>query len=220
MSHGDETVGFILEEKPMTELQKRRQVAKGLQEITQKYKLTSRQSKFIETFVRTGGDRAESLRIAGYNVKNRNSGNVLASNILKNPKIQNALEEYKEVFVGDRRNQIESDVYNILQARANMDVRKFADVLNGTQEEVIEKLKALPDELAPLIDGFELKWYGNSNPKLSVVLKWANREKAIEQLTKLTGLLIEKKEVNHTGNMPTINIAVGVPAKKEARKVN
>lgn len=198
-----------------------------LQRIARTYKLTNNQRLFVKYYVEYNGNRMKALVDAGYSahnkalvtdksnkseaaVKARTSLSVTGSILMKNKKIQKALQEYRESYVAEKKKDIEADVYRIAQTRATYDFRDFADVIVGDNpEEIRGKIKELPIELALCIDSATVKYHGSQAQKFSVDFKFADRDKSIALLSKLTGLMIDKKEVKHEGQqMPTINIAV------------
>ena len=198
-----------------------------LQRIARTYKLTENQRLFVKYYVEYNGNRMKALIDAGYGshnkalvtdknnkseqaVKARTTLSVTGSILMKNKKIQKALQEYRESYVSEKKKDIEADVYRLAQTRATYDFRDFADVIVGdSPEEIAQKLRELPQELAVCIDSMSFKYHGSQAQKFTVDFKFADRQKSIEFLSKLTGLMVDKKEVKHEGQqMPTINIAV------------
>lgn len=197
-------------------------------DVAVKYKLTNMQKIFVKSMVATGGNKVESARLAGYKDGSEDTENFNllsekekqqvtrskltfnASVLLRNEKIVNAIKEYGALYKEDRRDELEHDIYRIAKIRATYDPRKLIDTLVGaTPEEIKEKIQALDEETALCIDGVEFRYYGSNANRFTCTMKWASRDTALTTLSKLSGLMVEKKEVNNIGNaMPTINIAV------------
>lgn len=210
----------------------------ALEQITRTYSLSDRQKWFVYHYVRTGGDRKKSALEAGYSsdkryiiedvtnrsdeaMRARNTLSVTTVNLMKNQKITQAIDEFKNVYNNQQKNEIEDDVYRLAQLRANYDLRKFADVLTGNSpEEVAEKLKHIPEEMAVCIDSVQFKYHGKDADKFTVDFKFADRQKSIEFLSKLTGMMVDRKEVKTESTMPQINIAFIGDNKKQEKKVN
>lgn len=195
-------------------------------DIGRTHGLTSRQRDFVYHYIRTGGDRKKAALEAGYMAETRyiiedvtnksdaasrarNSLHVSASSLLKNKKVKAAIAEFEKIYQTNQRDEIEDDVYRLSKIRANYDIRKFADVMVGeSPEEIAEKLKHIPEEMALCIDSVQFKYHGKDADKFTVDFKFADRQKSIEFLSKLTGMMVDRKEVKNTGNqMPQINIA-------------
>lgn len=210
----------------------------ALDQIVRTYSLSDRQKWFVYHYVRTGGDRKKSALEAGYSadrryliedpmnrsdeaMRARNSLSVSTTNLMKNQKVTQAIAEFKDAFNNQQRNEIEDDVYRLAQLRAKYDLRKFADVLVGdSPEEVAEKLKHIPEEMAVCIDSVQFKYHGKDADKFTVDFKFADRQKSIEFLSKLTGMMVDRKEVKTESSMPQINIAFIGDGKKTEKKAN
>lgn len=207
-----------------------------LDKVARVYRLTDKQKLFVKYYTENGNHRGPALLKAGYQSENReliedksNKGSaatraratlsLTGTTLLKNKKIQNALKEYAVAFARQKKGSIEGDVYRVAQLRATYDIRQMADcVVGNSPEEIAEKLKALPEETAMCIDGFTFKYHGAQAQQFTVDFKFADRDKSIQLLSKLAGLLVDKKEVKHDGtSMPAINIAV---LGGEAKRVN
>ena len=210
-----------------TKLLGKEESGKVLDRLAITYKLTEAQKNYVHYFVETGGDRMTSLLKAGYSPDKkdialdrrnksaeakaaRSSLSVHGSILMKNKKILQAIKEYKEVFKDERRREIEQDVYRITKLRATYNPKDMICSLFGdSPEEIVEKFKQLPDDVAVCIDGIDYKYHGSQAQKFTVSFKLADRDKNIALLAKLTGMMVDRKEVEHKGNaMPTINIAV------------
>lgn len=204
---------------------------KALQRISNKYRLAPLQENFVKVFVeKYGGEskkRARAYMDCGYmaekkdlyfdfantseEAKNiRKIVSVAVYNMMKKPKMQNAVAEYKEIYIKSQKKGIEDDVYRITRLRATYDIRQMADVVTGgSPEEIADKLKRLDEETAFCIDGFDFKYHGKDADKFTVTFKFADRDKAVDRLSKLTGMMVDRKEVKHEGSvMPQINISI------------
>jgi hypothetical protein len=211
----------------------------ALNRLGKEYSLNERQKSYIHHFVINGGKRKEAALEAGYlrdkrhliedttnksdaAQKARATIGVTTTNIMKNPKIKQAIEEYEEIYKDRERSEVEGDVFRIAKLRANYDIREFADTLTGdSPEEVADKIRNLPEDLAVSVDSISFKYWGKDADKFSVDIKFADRQKSIDFLAKLTGLMVDKKEVKQTGGMPSVNITLlGDGNKDKERKVN
>lgn len=199
----------------------------ALDNIARTYRLTEMQRNFVREFVKNGGQRIKALLAAGYRPedraiiedksnksikaqKARTNISVQGTVIMKNPKIINAIKEYSQVYVNERKSEIENDVYKVARIRATYDVRKLADSFTGySPEDIAEKIKALSEEDALCIDNVEFRYFGSKAEKFTAKITFADKDKSIALLSKLTGLLVEKKEVHNVGDKaPQININV------------
>jgi hypothetical protein len=211
----------------------------ALDRLVKSLGLSDRQKMFVYHYVRNGGDRRMAALEAGYHadkrylisdatnkskeaVKARNSLSVSMTTLMKNPKVTQAIDEYRQIYNSRQKTEIEKDVYRLAKVRANYDIRSFADMMVGeSPEEIAEKLKQIPEEMSVCIDSITFKYHGKDADKFTVDFKFADRQKSIEFLSKLTGLMVDKKEVKNTGTqMPQINIAFMNEEKKKEKKVN
>lgn len=208
--------------------------------LAREYSLTDRQKQFVHHYVLTSGQKTVAAVRAGYgkygdrildkrdkSEEMKKARSVLAvqvANLMKNPKIREAIDQFSVIWKGAERSNIEADVFRVAKLRAMYDIREFADTLVGySPDDIAEKLKALPEDLAVAIDSFSFKYWGKDADRFTVDIKFADRQKSIEFLTKLTGLTDrEKDKEGGAGNrMPTINIVVTGDQKVQAeRKVN
>lgn len=209
----------------------------ALLRLQKEFSLADRQRDFVYHYVRTNGNRKQAALEAGYladkrnlieddfnqgeaALKARNSLAVTTTNLMKHPKITQALAQFEEIYKNRKKSNIEKDVYRISQLRATYDIREFADAIVGDSPEVIaQKIRDLPEDLAVAVDNVEFKYWGKDADRFTVNFKFADRQKSIEFLSKLTGLMVDKKEITNKG-MPTINIAVLGDAGSSEKKVN
>lgn len=199
----------------------------AIERIARTLSLTDNQRDFVKYYVHTGGQKRKAALLAGYmsHVKEiiedrtnkspealaaRQSLSVSINTLMRNSKIKKGIAQYQEVYIDERKGEIEQDVYKIAQIRATYDIRDFVDAMVGfSPDEIAGKVKALPEEVAYCIDAIEFKYWGSNTQKFTANIKYADRQRSIEFLSKLTGLLVDKREVHNTGNtMPTINLAV------------
>jgi phage terminase small subunit len=200
---------------------------KAIERIAKVLRLTEQQRDFVKYYVHNGGQRQKAALQAGYQAHNReliedrsnkspealaarNTMGVTCNIVMRNPKVKTAIAQYQEVYIQERKNEIEEDVYKIAQLRATYDIRDSIDAMVGySPEEIAGKIKALPEETAYCIDAVEFKYWGSNTQKFTANIKYADRQRSMEFLSKLTGILVDKKEVHNTGaKTPAINIAV------------
>lgn len=199
----------------------------ALEAIAKTHKLTEKQKEYVREYVRNGGNRQKAVLFAGYKsedrvmiedksdksdaaVASRKAVAVQASILMRNDKIKAAIEEYGSIYKNERRSEIENDVFRIARVRATYDPRRLVDSFVGySPEEIAEKIKALPEEDALCIDGIDFQYYGKDANKFVAKIRFADRDKSVAHLSKLTGMLVEKKEVTNIGDKaPQINIQV------------
>jgi len=199
----------------------------ALERIARQYRLTDLQKNYVKYYVANNGNRTKAMLAAGYQAdhkdmildrtnksdaaqKARTTLSVTGVQLMKNKKILKAIGEYKDCYVSERRGDIEENVYRIAQLRASYDIRDIVDTIIGySPEEIAQKVKALPEDLALCVDSIQFKYWGKDADRFTVDIKFADRQKNIEFLSKLTGMMVDKKEVKNVGNqMPTINIGI------------
>jgi phage terminase small subunit len=199
----------------------------ALERIARQYRLTDLQKNYVKHYVANNGNRTKAMLAAGYQSehkeliedrtnksdaakKARTTLSVTGTNLMQNRKILKAIEEYKDCYVAERRSDIEQDVYRVAQIRAFYDIRDMVDTVVGySPDEVAEKIRRLPEEAALCIDNIKFNYHGKDADRFTVDIKFADRQKNIEFLSKLTGLMVEKKEVHNTGTrLPQINIGI------------
>lgn len=197
--------------------------------IQKKYGLSEKQIAFVHELAKNeGGSKVEAALAAGYAANQRelvlskDTKNPLYRNayasvsvtmyaVYNNPKVRKALEEYKASYKTVKRSEIESDVYQLAKLRAMFDLRDVVDTVIGySPEEIVEKIKALPAEASMCIDSIEFKYWGKDADRFTANIKFADRQKNLEFLSKLTGLFTDKKDEQEKSDrkMPTINIAI------------
>jgi len=199
----------------------------ALEKIARALKLTEMQKNYVHEFVKNGGQRVKAAIAAGYSpedrayaedksdksqraVKARATFNVQAYTLMKNPKIVTAIQEYAKVYVSQRKTAIENDVFRVAQIRATYDIRKLADSFTGySPEDIAEKIKNLTEEESLCIDNVEFRYYGSQAQKFSAKITFADKDKSLALLSKLSGMLVDKKEITNIGDKaPQINIQV------------
>jgi hypothetical protein len=203
-----------------------------LERIAKVHKLTEMQRSFVREYVYLGADGSPSAKRKAYlkagflsehraiveDVTNKSPEaqkarklmGVNLSVLMHKPKIRLAIEEYKKIYQAERRKDIEIDVHRLIHLRATYSIKDMVGLLLGdTKEEVVEKVKQLPDDVAACVDSVIFKYWGKDNGAFTVEFKFADKDKNLERLGKLAGLWVEKKEVEHKGNTtPQINIQV------------
>lgn len=199
----------------------------ALDRIAKTYKLGDKMKRFVYEYTRNGGNKTQALLEAGYlsdsreiiedrsnkseaAKRARQSLSLTGYRLLNHKKVTNALEEFAEVFKSSVRGDVEKDVYRIARLRATYDIADAIDVLNSERpEEIVQSIKELPEEIRLSIDSITYKYYGKDADRFAVEIKYADRQRSIEFLSKLAGLMVDRKEVRNIGDsMPTINIAV------------
>jgi hypothetical protein len=198
----------------------------ALDRLSNTYKLSDHMKRFVYEYTKNGGNRTTALLDAGYLAsrrkmiedredksdeakKARAQLSITGSQLMKHKKVQRALEEFGEIYKASIRGDIERDVYRIARLRATYDIRDMIEtVIGNNPDEIVEKVKELPEDVALCIDSISFKYWGKDANQFSVDIKFADRQKNIEFLSKLAGFMIDRKEVKNTGTMPAINIAV------------
>jgi flagellar motility protein MotE (MotC chaperone) len=202
----------------------------ALGRVCKKFGLTQKQAKFVHEYTRNGKtDKMRAALLAGYSSKNYDllmSGDkknplykkalvslqIMVYAQLRNPKIIRALAEYEDAFKEEKRKDIEDDLYRLAQLRAFFDLRKVVDTVVGySPEEIADKIKKLPLEAAMCIDSIEFKYWGKDADRFTANIKFADRQKNLEFLSKLTNMIGNVKDADSKKSetkMPTINIAI------------
>jgi len=208
-------------------LGKKEDPEEALTRLQKEFSLSDKQRDFVYHYVRTDGNRRVAGMDAGYVAdkraliedeynqsvaakKARNVMGVTTTTLMKNPKIKNAIAQFESIYKNRKKSEVQDDVYKNTHLMATYDIRDFADALVGDSAiEIAEKIRNLPEDVSKAITGIEFKYLGKDADRFVANFKFADRHKSMEFLAKLTGMLVDRKEINNVGNsLPTINIAV------------
>jgi hypothetical protein len=99
--------------------------------------------------------------------------------LLRNPKIREALRIVITDWLEEKRGKLEKELIDVLYRRAFYDISIFQNE-NGEFKE----LEDIPNEWRCCVDGVEKKYYGKDATTSVIILKLADRDRAIDKLDK------------------------------------
>lgn len=136
---------------------------------------------------------------------------VRANNLLKQEKIQKAINNYVDTVVEINKGRAKVNIIELQRSRAFYDPSKL---LNADGSLKYKTLDEVPAELRPVIDNIETRWFGKDANVKTTNVKLANRDKALEQLTKILRINEEADadEKDNREARPVINVQInGTP---------
>ncbi len=165
--------------------------------------LNEREILFIAEYCNNGFNGSQAAIIAGYSKK---GAGTQAGRMLKNAEIRNGIKAYLDEILGQYKDTLEFEIIKTYKIRAFYNT---SDILTEDGALKVERLEDLGDNVR-VIDGIETR--PTKSGDTYTVIKLANREKALEQLTLYMGL-IKQADVNFINN-----ITIGTPPKPEDAK--
>ena len=140
--------------------------------------------------------------------------------------VRKAIAIYMNAVLAQKKSEVLYKVMEVLYKRAFYDPFTFYDSDGQPKFSSLEEI-AIEDRI--VVDGIELKYWGKDSDKSSVVLKLANRDKAMQELTKILelskeqikieGLGIGGKEAGFTFNLNVIDTTNNNPMEAEMQKI-
>lgn len=176
--------------------------------------LTPKQLAFVYHYCISGFDEKHAQKEADYSMS--------TTTLFHNPKIKEAISMFMNAVLSRKKNEILTKAIDVLQKRAFYDPFMFFDE-NG--QPLFNSMKQVPPEWRVVVDGIEEKHWGKEGEVKWVVLKLADRQKALNELTKLLELskdVIELKGMNngdqeqaYTFNVNVVDTTTDNPLKKK-----
>jgi len=173
--------------------------------IWQDLDLSPKKRMFVLEYCNNKFDKEKALAKLGYV---GNSAATTASAWINDSQVQEAIRRYVELILGEGKLRLKKEIFDVWLKRATYDPLMFYDI-NG--EPKIKTLKDIPEEWRCVVDGIEKKYYGKDATTYTIVLKLADKEKALMWLDKFIGMTKEEAnvQVNVSSNeMPDLTINV------------
>jgi phage terminase small subunit len=142
--------------------------------------LKPKELKFCWYYVQSDFNSRKAIEMAGYVMKNVNSVDSKASQLLSNLKIKQAISRIIQNYIGEVKDNLEKRILQTLSIQAFYDPFMFIDEKGGPAFEVMEDI---PEKYRCCIEGIETKYYAGSQ-KSSIVIKLVDRKWALEKLSK------------------------------------
>lgn len=132
---------------------------------------------------------------------------VRANNLLKQEKIQTAINNYVNTVVEVNKGRAKVNIIELQRSRAFYDPSKL---LNADGSLKYKTLDEVPKALRPVIDSIETRWFGKDANVKTTNVKLANRDKALEQLVKILRINEEADADEKEGReaRPVINVQI------------
>lgn len=122
-------------------------------------------------------------------IKEENS-RIAASQLLTNVNIKEAVQDVMNMLLDTEKMVLEKKIIQMYMYRAFYNPR---DILDENGDLVVEKLKDLPEECQYAIEGIESKTtYSKDDCTIDRKIKLANREKALEMLSKYMQIMADR----------------------------
>lgn len=144
--------------------------------------LTNKQRKFVFYYVMTDEDRYKSAELAGYK---GNNVHVTVSQLLRQPKIQDAIKLVIENELKLQKLSIEYSIFKRLKMILDADILDYVD----DQGFLKKRLSDIPKPLRQLIKKIEVKYYGKDAKKKVTSFEILGKEWAMEKLMKYIDMI-------------------------------
>jgi len=172
-------------------------------EIKEKFGLTPKEINILEEYFLNGNVQWKAY-IKFNTTKNPVTARTESSTFFAKPHIQEAISYYMDIHISQFRDTLHYEIIDKYRRRAFYNIFDYLDAATG------ELKPDLSEEMLVVIDGTEEKAVpvGGGLYKQTTVYKFANRDKALEQLMKYMGLVENKLEITGKGGAPltyTIN---------------
>lgn len=154
-------------------------------------RLKLKELKFIAAYCCNGFNGGAAAIEAGYS-KNKNSAYNIASKLLNNDNVLEALRRYAIVIMAPYKEKIKMEV---LLTRYNRAFYNISDFYND--EGKLKSLDDIPGELKCVIDGVDEKRYGKDGTEFVILYKLADREKNLSALWEWVGMADEQITPNN-----------------------
>ncbi len=175
-------------------------VAKKVIPEWEKLKLKPKEIKFLTIYINNGFNGTEAyLNSIARSGTSKEAAKTEGGYTLRKPHISKAFKLWKEMYIEVSKEMLEPAIVEQLKRRAFYDIAIFQD-----DDGEMRPLSEIPEEWRCCVDGTERKYYGKDADVCVVVSKLADRDKAMEKLSKYIGMIEEKGESGST----TINVNI------------
>jgi len=165
---------------------------------------------FVHYYCENGFNALQAYRSAysapGKEIPADQTAGTLGHLLLKNIQVQEGIHTYLESILAPSRTILEKQIFDTLWKRAFYDPSMFLD-LDGEVRTIDDpetgiaraiEFKDIPEEWRCVIDGIEKKYFGKDAVVYSIVLKLADRDKALDKLDKYIGMTKDTKVIEIT----------------------
>lgn len=176
-----------MDKKDKLSLTNSKKIIKKWQEL----ELNPKEIKFLAEYINNGfnGTRAYLKTIARKGTCYSAAG-AEATSTLKKVKIKLALDEWKQDFLNNVKNELEAKIIDNLMSRCFYDIEDYY-----YDDGVLKPLSKLRREQRQAIDGVEVKYFGKDAVK-TVTYKLADKDKARLELEKYINLIKDSMDIN------------------------
>ncbi len=155
-------------------------------------KLNPKYIMFVANYITNGFNGTEAY-MKSVARKGTKPGGVTqdVNRLLENPSIKQAIQIVIDEWLGEKKLKLEKQIIETLTARAFYDINMF---IHQDGSPKFSKIEDVPEQWRCVIDGIESKAYGKDANVVKIVLKLADRERAIEKLSKYIELYKESEK--------------------------
>ena len=155
--------------------------ADDILEMWRELDLRPKELDFVFQYCTNGFDEKLARDKAGY-----------SKSIFTKEHVKKAIAIYMNAILAQKKPEVLDKVINVLYKRAFYDPFMFYDT-DGQPK--FSSLEEIDEEWRVVVDGIEQKYWGKDSETSSVVLKLADRNKAIQELTKILELSKEQIKI-------------------------
>jgi hypothetical protein len=155
--------------------------------------LKIKQARFIAAYLSNGQNGTQAYKEAGYKAENDPVAASCASTLLRNPKVEKAINEYMDKFVTNKA-ILRRKVLQIYADMASFDPK---DILSPDGELKCDSLADIPLNLRRCIAGIETRYYGKDAERKKTIVKLVDRKAALDKLAQHTGLIKDQAIHKH-----------------------
>jgi hypothetical protein len=153
--------------------------------------LTKKQAFFVIEYATNGFNIYQAYLDAGFNPKTRKLGESSARQLLKQDKINSAFKEIINLYLGEKREKMESMIIEQLYQQAFYDIADFVNIDGSPKHQNISEY---PKNIRCCIKNIETKYYGKNADIAVTVLDLVDRDKAVDKLSKYIGMFSKDEE--------------------------
>lgn len=198
--------------------------SKRSEEIVEMWKaleMSPQQMSFVYYYCLNDFDEKKAVELSDY------SKNVNVKALFNNDKVKKAIAIYMNAVLAQHKTHILHKAIDVLSKRAFYDPFMFYDTDGQPKFSTMEDV---PVEWRVVVDGIEQKFWGKDAMQTSVILKLADRQSAIKELTKLLELSKETIEIKNsvasagdelgfTFNLNVLDTTTNNPLKKKMEEI-
>lgn len=147
---------------------------------------------FVAEYLTNGFKETDAyiVTVARKNASNgsRAAAGVEACRILKKPKIADAVREMMGIWLDEKKQKLEKEIIEVLYKRAFYDPEKL---VTESGAPAFTKWSDVPEDMRVCVDSIETRAYGKDADTRITIMKLANRENAMRELSKYIALFKE-----------------------------